>query len=496
MKTSAAKIAGSSLWLSSGFVFSRCLQLVAQIVLARLLLAEDFGVWALVLVLTNLSTLFRDGAIAQVLIQKGLDDKRLVDAVYSLGINISVGLFILQTLVGFPLARFFDAPIVWPLSACAGIVFLIGAGAGSHGAVLGRQMRFKELALCNALAGVARFSGTVACAVAGGGVWAFVAGEVAMAVVDSVLKRALSGYRFTYHLFPDPIAIREVRGFIAGILGVNLAVQVNTNSDNLVVGRLLGTADLGYYNVAYQLAMLPVFVLSQINRVNFSVLARLENEARQAYVCRALELCALLSAPVYGVAFVCAPWAIPWLYGPDWLEAVVVFQTVLVFAYARGFMGILGTALNVLNKPGTNAFINWVLVPLSIPAYLVGAWLGGTTGVAIAVVAVMGVGATLWFWLATCRAAGWPVGIFVQPVMLPTLAIGVTVAWVFLMPLRPEFQYTQPFAVLSIYAALLSLFSLGRIPQMLASTLKHALGLPEYDPADKQDADRSPIHKL
>lgn len=496
MKTSAAKIAGGSLWLGSGFVFARCLQLVAQIVLARLLIAEDFGIWALVLVLTNLSTLFRDGAIAQVLIQRGLDDKKLVDTVYSLGINISLGMFVLQALIGFPLAKFFDVAILWPLSACAGLVFLIGAGAGSHGAVLGQQMRFKELALCDAAAGVARFGGAMACAALGGGVWAFVAGEIGMAVVDSALKRTLSGYRFTYHPFLDPVALQEVRGFTTGILGVNLAVQINTNSDNLVVGRLLGTTALGYYSVAYQLAMLPVFVLAQVNRVNFSVLARLDEQARQAYVGRALELCALLSAPVYGVAFVSAPLVIPWLYGPDWIEAIGIFQTVLVFAYARGFMGILGTALNVLNKPGTNAFINWVLVPLSLPAYLIGAWLGGTTGVAMAVVAVMGFGATLWFWLATCRAAGWPVDIFVGPVMLPTLAIGVTVAGVYLMPMRPELHYTQPLAVLSIYASLLSMFSLGRIPRMLFDTLKHSLGLHEYDAANNQSTDCSPIHKL
>ncbi|MBC8120606.1 MAG: oligosaccharide flippase family protein [Gemmatimonadaceae bacterium] len=475
MKTSAGKIAKSSLWVGSGFMFARLLQFAAQIVLARLLLPEDFGIWAMVLVLTNVAKLFRDGPISMVLIQKGLDNRKLVDAVYSLGVNISVGMFALQALLGFPLSYFFGVPMLWPLTATAGLVFLIGAGAGSHGAVLGQQMRFKELALCEALSGVARFGGAVVCALAGGGVWAFVGGEIAMALVDSLLKRTLSGYRFTYHLFPDPSAIREVRGFIVGLLGVNLAMQINTNGDNLVIGRFLGATALGYYSVAYQLAMMPVFVLAQINRVNFSALARLDHEAKQAYVCRALEIYALLSAPIYGIAFVSAPWAIPWLYGPDWIKAVAVFQMVLVFAYARGFMGILSTSLNALDKPGTNAFINWVLVPLSIPAYLIGVWLGGTTGVAIAVAVVMGVGATLWFWFATCRAAGWSVGIFVKPVMLPTLAIVVTVAGVFLTPLPPELYYTKSLAVVSIYATLLSVFSLGRIPLRLADTLRRLL---------------------
>ena len=72
-------------------------------------------------------------------------------------------------------------------------------------------------------------------------------------------------------------------------------------------------------------------------------------------------------------------------------------------------MSILGTALNALNRPGINAAINWVLVPISIPSYLLGARLGGITGVAIAVALVMGIVATAWFWLVTCSAAGWKI---------------------------------------------------------------------------------------
>jgi O-antigen/teichoic acid export membrane protein len=50
-------------------------QLIAQIVLARLLSPKDFGVWAMVLIVTTLSALFRDASIAGVLVYRGLDDK-------------------------------------------------------------------------------------------------------------------------------------------------------------------------------------------------------------------------------------------------------------------------------------------------------------------------------------------------------------------------------------------------------------------------------------
>jgi lipopolysaccharide exporter len=461
-RIATSKIASSSLWLGGSFAFAKGFQLVSQVVLARLLAPEDFGIWAMVLIWTTLSALFKDTSIAQVLVQRGLDDPKRVNAVYSLGVNISIGMFVLQSLAGFPLSQFLGVAVLWPLTACTGLVFLIGAGAGSHAAIMQQQMRFKEIAVCDAVASLARLGGSLACALYGGGVWAFAAGELAAALTDSLLKRWLSGYRFTYHLIPDSEALREVRGFVSSMVGINLAV----------IGRLLGAQALGYYNVAYQLAMLPVFALSQINRVSFSVLSSLDKPGKQAYVCQSLELYAILSAPIYGVAFVLSPLLIPWLYGPAWTAAVLIFQLVLVFAYARGFMGILGTALNALDRPDTNAAINWALVPLSIPSYLLGAWLGGTTGVAIAVAVVMGIGATVWFWVATCRVAGWKLSAFLEPVLLPSLVVVIAVATVTMTSIPIIWQ---PLGIISIYGLGLVVFSSGRVPQMLLTVGRRAL---------------------
>lgn len=364
--------------------------------------------------------------------------------------------------------------MLWPLTAFTSLVFLIGAGAGSHAAVLTRQMKFQAVAICHIGAGLARLGGVLACAALDGGVWAFAAGEIAMALVDALLKRYFSGYRFTYYLIPDKSAVREVRSYISSLVGINLAVYANTNGDNFLIGKLLGTQSLGHYNLAYQLAMLPAFAISQINRINFSVLSQRDNEGKRVYVCRMLELYALLYAPIYGVAFAIAPWIIPLVYGSEWAATVSLFQIVLVFAYTRGFMAILGTALNAMNKPNINAAINWVLVPLSLPTFFLGARLGGVTGVAIAVALVMGVGATVWFWLATCRAAGWSVGDLSRPVFLPTVTMGITLAAVLAAPLP---VYLQPPVIVLLYAIALSVVSAGRIPRMLITVVKRSLNI-------------------
>ena len=472
---SSNKIASSGLWLTASFGFAKASQLVAQIFLARLLSPEDFGVWGMVLIVTTLSALFKDAAIATVLVQRGLDNQKLVNAVYSLGVNISVVMFFIQALAGFPLAHFFNKPLVFPLTLTVAVVFLIGAGAGSHGAVLQRQMKFRELAITDSCAGFARFAGAVVCAYFGGGVWAFAVAEIAMTIVDAILKRYFSRYRFQYHFKPDSEAIREVRAYISSLVGINLAVYVNTNADNLIIGRFIGAKSLGFYNLAYQLAMLPTFALSQINRINFSVMSQRDNEGRRSYLCRILEMYAVLFAAIYGVGFVVAPWIIPLVYGEQWTPAVNIFQIVMIFAYARGFMSILGTALNAIDKPNINAAINWILVPLSIPAFFVGARFGGVTGVAIAVAVVMGIGASIWFWLAVSRAAKWDIVELLKPVILPTLTIIVALLTVINLPLSRLQTFLQPLLLITIYAVGLSIFSAGRIPKLLINVVKKSL---------------------
>jgi len=366
-QSNSNKIFKGGLWITASFVLVRASQLISQIILARLLSPHDFGIWAMVLLVTTLSSQFKDVAVAGVLVYRGLDDRKVVNAVYSLGINLSIGMCVLQALSGFALSKFFDVSTLLPLTACVSLVFLVGAGAGSHGAVMQRQMKFKELAICETVTAFARLGGGLICAGLGGGVWSFAIAEIVAALVDSLSKHIFSGYHFEYQLIPEAHAIREVNKYIGALIGNNLAVYVNTNTDNLIIGKLLGAESLGYYNLAYQLAMLPTFALSQINRVNFSVLSQQDDASKKRYVYHALELYALFSAPLFAIAYIIAPWGIPFLLGTKWIAIVGLFQIILFFAYARGFMSILGTALFAINKPGVNAAINWPTVVNAAP---------------------------------------------------------------------------------------------------------------------------------
>lgn len=473
-----SKLITSGLWLTSGYSVTKGIRLVAQIALVRLLTPEQFGIWSMVLVVTHLTALFKDTAIAGVLVQRGLDDKKLVDTVYSLAINISIILCLVQVGLGYGAATFFQEPILFPLTSCVALSFLISAGAGCHDAVLQRQMRFREIEIAAACSNFVRFGGAVLLAAIGYGVWSFAIAKIASSLVKTVLRARFSRYSFQYQLIPERTQLQAVGGFISSLIGINLAVYVNTNGDDVLVGKLLGPQALGFYSLGYQLAMVPMFAVSGLNRINFSVLSQKDADEQRRYLSKLLAVCAVTAAPLYGVAFVAAPWLIPLVYGATWQPVVRLFQIILVFSYARVFMSILGTALNALNHPEVNAGINWVLIPISLPAFYISIRHGGIEGMAIATALVMGIGASLWFWLATCRVAGWQLWDLVQPILLPTFASGlmVTITTMLSLPSDTVRFLIQPFMVVLGYLSIVSIASKGQIPLMLWNLSRRSLG--------------------
>jgi lipopolysaccharide exporter len=212
-------------------------------------------------------------------------------------------------------------------------------------------------------------------------------------------------------------------------------------------------------------------------------LSQQDSDRQQRYLSQLIELYSLVAAPVYGIAFLIAPLLIPFLYGHRWTEAVPIFQVLLLFGYTRGFMAILGTALNALGYPGTNAAINWILVPLSIPSYFLGVKiasiyfpsypLAGAIGVAIAVVTVLGIGSSIAFWLATSQRAGWPIHTLMKPAFLPTVSIGLALAIV--LSISNLQAYWQSPLVVVLYAIALSVFSSGRFPKAVWSVTRRSL---------------------
>jgi PST family polysaccharide transporter len=164
---------------------------------------------------------------------------------------------------------------------------------------------------------------------------------------------------------------------------VNYCVR---NLDNLLVGRFLGPAALGFYSQAYQLMLYPVqYVAALAGRVMFPALASVQadrDRLRRGYL-RALRGIAALTCPLMLGAMVLAPDLFAVLYGPRWERSVFLFQVLCCL----GMVQSIGTTVGwiYLATGRTDLMLRWMLLAAAIilPGFVIGLRWGGLEGLVI-----------------------------------------------------------------------------------------------------------------
>lgn len=359
-------------------------QLLAMIVLANMLPPADFGLVAMATVVTGFANLFRDLGSAAAIIQKPDANPQLLDSLFWLNLGFGFGTALLLGLVAPLVALGFSEPrlkeVLWLLL----LIFPLTSIGAVHQALLERASRFRQLAIIESSAAIVGFFGAVLAAQAGWGAFSLVLQTLLAALVTSTGLWLVSRWR--PHFNWDASEIRGVLGFGGNLVGFNIFNYLIRNMDNLFIGRLLGSTDLGYYSMAYRLMLWPLQNISSVvGRVLFPVFSRLQvdrGRLANAYV-RATVAIALITAPMmFGFFVLREPFVMVFL-GERWLP----MAEVLAWLVPVGLLQSIGTTVGSLYLASgrTDVMFKWGVGAglLVIPAFAIGLhW--GITGVAAA----------------------------------------------------------------------------------------------------------------
>ena len=140
--------------------------------------------------------------------------------------------------------------------------FLLGGLANIHAALLNRSMIFKKISLIDISSSVVGLVVVVTLACLHAGVWSLVAGTLTSSVISSILFWATSEWQPSF-LF-SWMEVRSVMNFGLNLSAFNLFNYFARNSDNAIVGRYLGSASLGFYQLAYNIMLFPVQGIAQV----------------------------------------------------------------------------------------------------------------------------------------------------------------------------------------------------------------------------------------
>ncbi len=466
-------------WTLLTYAGNRGIGFIGSIVLARLLLPSDFGLIALAGSVTLLLTHLRDLGLAATLISRHDLSKHAQGTILTMMIALSIALGLVGVALAPLIARAFGEAELTDVVRALSFTVCLGCFHGFGEAQLQKHLQFRgRFIVLVGQAAVYSAVSIVLAATTGLGVWCIVLGRVAMSAAGTVLSFVCAApywVRPRWNAAEARDAFNTSRGFLAQVL----LHFIRNNSDYVVVGRYLSTAEVGFYYTAYRLAELPFAAISDpVSRVTFAAFSEMRSrgeDIRGAYL-SVLQLVAVVSVPLGIVLSTAAePFTLAVL-GEKWSPMVGTLSILGIWAGLYPLQNTASWLLNSSGAPGALAKINAALYPPFLAAIVLAASGPGIEAVAWTIVGYTLVAlAVVWI---VCRVrAGVPVSHQLRAVWSPVLAcvpawlVGYAVAgaldgepWLGLIGTAA--------ACLACYAAALSLLDFGLVKRSVGQIAK------------------------
>jgi PST family polysaccharide transporter len=327
---------------------------------------------------------FRDLGTGSAIIQRKTISNGLISSLF--WVNFVLGLL----LAGFvcaaspAAAAFFKTPELVPILCSLSISFWLTSSGIVHSSLIIREMRFRALATADLSAAVVAYLVALTCAYRGFGVWSLVFANLANSLTSCIGYWIGSRWRPAWHFDLD--SVKSIAKYSLNLSGSGLINYFSRNADNITVGKVLGKAPLGDYQMAYNLMLTPIQNISAvIAQATFPAFARIQDDNerfRQAYT-RSCMLIGLISFPVMAGLAVIADPMIRTILGVKWIGAIRVFQILAPVGLVQSVQTTVGQIY--MAKARTDWALRWNIASgcILVTSFLIGIRFG-IMGVAVA----------------------------------------------------------------------------------------------------------------
>jgi PST family polysaccharide transporter len=348
-------------WTAVNQIGTQVIKFGVAIILARLLVPQDFGLMAMAIVVVGFIDLFKDlGTVAAIIQRKELSYELLSSLFF---LNALFGL-----LAGVTIA--FSAPVVgWvygdprltPILQVLAVTFPVSSLGLVKRALLEREMRFDRLARVELTATGIRGAAAVAFAFLGWGVWALVGGTITGSVVSTMLLWLVvpwnPQFRFKWS------EVRMVFHFSLNLTGSQLVRYVMLNTDKIIIGRFLGATPLGFYSLAQRIFMTPIGTITNVlSTVLFPGFSRIQDDdvqIRQKYL-RACGGISLITFPLLAGLWAIAPLFVLVVFGSKWAPVIPLIMILIPVGIIQSIANTVG--IIYLAKGRTDWLFIWEVI--------------------------------------------------------------------------------------------------------------------------------------
>lgn len=353
------------------------LQLVVNAVLARIISPDDFGVVAIITVFSTFFMMLSDMGVSAAIVQrKDLTDSE-VNSLFSCTIVIGIILAFLFCALGHGIAFFYQDSVFIPLGYLLSISLVFNTINMVPNGVMNRDKMFGSIAIRTVVSYAIAALIAIFLAYKGLRYYAVVIQTIISAVIVFIWNCV--AVRPKIYFFGWKGSIKKIARYSGFQFAFNIVNYFSRNLDNLLTGKYLGKAELGYYNKSYQLMLYPVNNLAGVlTPAIHPLLSDFQDVPSKIYekyikIERILFIVAGFVAPF---CFLASKEIILIMYGNQWTKSITCF-TYLSLAILPQFVGSpIGAIYQSLGQTKL-LFINSVInTSLTIAGIVVGITIG------------------------------------------------------------------------------------------------------------------------
>lgn len=376
------KSKGAAKWSLATEVAVKIISPISQMILARLLVPEAFGMVATVTMVVNFADMFADAGFQKYLVQHDFRDKDDLHAnanvAFWTNFGVSVALWALIAVFNDPVAAFVGNPSLGIPLAIACLSLPLTSFSSIQMALFHRSLDFKSLMPVRLLSTLLNFGSTLVLAFLGFSYWSLIVGTLVANIVNAVGLTVQSEWK------PRPFysfeLLKAMFSFSGWTLLESLTIWLSTWAGTFIVGHYLGATELGYYKTPVTFVSGCFNIIANATTpILFSSLSRLQFDRRGyvAYFRRFQFVVALFMIPVSVGIFIYREPLVAILLGNQWGPATMMFGLygllqgpMILFSYYSSEM------YRSLGKPRVSMLVQILFLVLMTPLMVFAAMQG------------------------------------------------------------------------------------------------------------------------
>jgi len=379
MTNRSSKAINGMLWMLTGSGSAQALLFIITVILARILVPEDFAAVALITAVLAIANTFTEMGLSVAVVQRADITPTLLNSAFTLTLTffllISIAIFFLSE----PFALYYRLPLLTSLGQLAAVAFFFQGVNSFYRSLLLRDTKYRIISLIVLFSVCVNGSVSITLALLDYGahsiLWGQLIANIAAFMVFLCVKR------FVPHGIGTMKSMRSLLGFGVWVSIGRILGTAAGEFDRFLIGKILSQKDLGGYHIASRLTMaVPGLLESMMDQVLLPLYANAKNDKdviERGYW-HGLRYSAIMIVPISLIIAIYARPLVFLVLGEKWLYIIPIVQVISIFSVFQGLGGgIFASAIFASGKPHLTIWMSLFRI-IALPACV---WIGSYWGI-------------------------------------------------------------------------------------------------------------------